>query len=127
MNAPLLVMDDVSAAYGDFQALFNITLYVNSGEVVTLIGSNGSGKTTTLRVISGLLKPKRGSVTFNGADLAKTPAHEIVALGISHVPEGRQLFPHMSEKLASFGYMGDSESDDLVRRSLRKICAIECH
>lgn len=106
-------MDDVSAAYGDFQALFNITLYVNSGEVVTLIGSNGSGKTTTLRVISGLLKPKRGTVKFNGADLVKVPAHEIVALGISHVPEGRQLFPHMSveENLVLGAYMKHVRGD----------------
>jgi branched-chain amino acid transport system ATP-binding protein len=113
MSAPLLVMDDVSAAYGDFQALFNITLQVNSGEVVTLIGSNGSGKTTTLRVISGLLKPKRGFVTFNGKDLAKVPAHEIVALGISHVPEGRQLFPHMSveENLVLGAYMKHVRAD----------------
>ncbi|MBZ5568149.1 MAG: ABC transporter ATP-binding protein [Acidobacteriia bacterium] len=95
-NAPLLEMSDVEAAYGDFQALFNITLTVNRGEIVTLIGANGAGKTTTLRVISGLLRAKKGSVRFEGQEISKTPAHQIVARGISHVPEGRQLFPYMT-------------------------------
>ena len=95
-NAPLLEMSDVEAAYGDFQALFNITLTVNRGEIVTLIGANGAGKTTTLRVISGLLRAKRGTVKFQGREIGKTPVHEIVARGISHVPEGRQLFPYMT-------------------------------
>ena len=95
-NSPLLEMTEVEASYGDFQALFNISLKVHRGEVVTLIGANGAGKTTTLRVISGLLRAKKGAVTFDGQDLRKTPAHEIVARGISHVPEGRQLFPYMT-------------------------------
>ena len=95
-NAPLLEMAEVEAAYGDFQALFNITLQVNRGEIVTLIGANGAGKTTTLRVISGLLRARNGAVKFDGQDIRKTPVHEIVARGISHVPEGRQLFPYMT-------------------------------
>ncbi len=95
-NPPLLELSEVEAAYGDFQALFNITLHVEPGEIVTLIGANGAGKTTTLRVISGLLRPKAGSVKFEGRDIGKTPVHQIVALGISHVPEGRQLFPYMT-------------------------------
>jgi branched-chain amino acid transport system ATP-binding protein len=95
-NAPLLELNEVEAAYGDFQALFNITLDVKRGEIVTLIGANGAGKTTTLRVISGLLRAKKGTVKFEGQDIRKTPAHEIVARGISHVPEGRQLFPYMT-------------------------------
>jgi len=108
MNEPLLVLDDVQAAYGDFQALFNITLHVNAGEIVTLVGANGAGKTTTLRVISGLLHPKKGIVRFRGQDISRTPPHQIVELGISHVPEGRQLFPHMTveENLALGGYIG---------------------
>ena len=108
MSAPLLVMDDVQAAYGDFQALFNITLHVNEGEIVTLVGANGAGKTTTLRVISGLLHAKKGTVRFNGQDISRTPPHRIVELGISHVPEGRQLFPHMTveENLALGSYIG---------------------
>ncbi|MGZ4812296.1 MAG: ABC transporter ATP-binding protein [Terriglobales bacterium] len=92
----LLQMNEVEASYGDFQALFNITLKVSRGEIVTLIGANGAGKTTTLRVISGLLRAKKGSITFDGQNISRTSAHEIVARGISHVPEGRQLFPYMT-------------------------------
>jgi len=108
MSEPLLVMDDVQAAYGDFQALFNITLHVNEGEIVTLVGANGAGKTTTLRVISGLLHPMKGTLRFNGQDISRTPPHQIVEQGISHVPEGRQLFPHMTveENLALGSYIG---------------------
>ena len=106
-NTPLLQLTEVEAAYGDFQALFNITLTVNRGEIVTLIGANGAGKTTTLRVISGLLRAKKGAISFDGQNIAKTPAHEIVARGISHVPEGRQLFPYMTveEHLALGAYI----------------------
>ncbi len=95
-NTPLLELSDVQASYGDFQALFNITLKVHRGEIVTLIGANGAGKTTTLRVVSGLLRLKGGTVKFEGKDISKTPVHDIVARGISHVPEGRQLFPYMT-------------------------------
>lgn len=107
MSAPLLAMDDVRASYGDLQALFNITLEVKAGEVVTLIGANGAGKTTTLRVISGLLRSRHGKVQFEGQDISSLPAHEIVMRGISHVPEGRQLFPFMSveENLALGAYI----------------------
>jgi branched-chain amino acid transport system ATP-binding protein len=107
VSEPVLVMDDVQASYGDFQALFNITLQVNAGEIVTLVGANGAGKTSTLRVISGLLRPKQGTVRFAGQDIARRAPHEIVELGISHVPEGRQLFPHMSveENLALGAYI----------------------
>ena len=112
MSEPLLVMDDVQAAYGDFQALFNITLEVNQGEIVTLVGANGAGKTTTLRVISGLLHPKKGEIHFRGQDISRTPPHTIVELGISHVPEGRQVFPYMTVEvnLALGGYISRSRS-----------------
>jgi branched-chain amino acid transport system ATP-binding protein len=107
VNAALLSLDDVRASYGDLQALFNITLEVKAGEVVTLIGANGAGKTTTLRVISGLLRSRHGKVKFEGQDISKLPAHEIVMRGVSHVPEGRQLFPYMSveENLALGAYI----------------------
>jgi len=100
-------MDDVRASYGDFQALFNITLEIRAGEIVTLIGANGAGKTTTLRVISGLLHSQHGKLEFEGQNISKLPPHEIVMLGVSHVPEGRQLFPHMSveENLALGAYI----------------------
>jgi branched-chain amino acid transport system ATP-binding protein len=107
VNAALLALDDVRASYGDFQALFNITLEIRAGEIVTLIGANGAGKTTTLRVISGLLRSQHGQVRFDGQDISKLPPHEIVIRGVSHVPEGRQLFPHMSveENLALGAYI----------------------
>jgi len=107
VSATLLLLDDVRASYGDLQALFNITLEVKAGEVVTLIGANGAGKTTTLRVISGLLRSRHGKVKFEGEDISKLPAHEIVMRGVSHVPEGRQLFPYMSveENLALGAYI----------------------
>jgi len=105
--SPLLAVDDVQAGYGDFKALFNITLHVDAGEIVTLLGANGAGKTTTLRVISGLVHPTKGTVRFDGRIISTLPPHEIVELGISHVPEGRQLFPHMSveENLALGAYI----------------------
>lgn len=117
MKQALLALGDIQAFYGDFQALFNITLEIHSGEIVTLIGANGAGKTTTLRVISGLLRPKRGSIRFLGQDISRVSPHEIVARGISHVPEGRQLFPHMSleENLALGGYT------DRSRRELKQL------
>ena len=107
MSAALLSLDDVRASYGDLQALFNITLEVKAGEVVTLIGANGAGKTTTLRVISGVLRSRHGQVRFEGQDISRLPAHEIVMRGVSHVPEGRQLFPYMSveENLALGAYI----------------------
>jgi branched-chain amino acid transport system ATP-binding protein len=107
VSATLLSLDDVRASYGDLQALFNITLQVKAGEVVTLIGANGAGKTTTLRVISGLLRSRHGKVRFDGQEISRLPAHEIVMCGVSHVPEGRQLFPYMSveENLALGAYI----------------------
>lgn len=96
MTSPLLEMKNVAAYYKDFQALFDITLSVQPGEIVALIGANGAGKTTILRVISGLLRPKQGTLRFEGQDISKVPPHRTVERGISHVPEARQLFPHMS-------------------------------
>ncbi len=107
MTAPLLEMKNVTAFYRDFQALFGITLRVQAGEIVALIGANGAGKTTILRIISGLLRPSQGSLQFEGEDISKVPPHRTVERGISHVPEARQLFPHMSveENLALGAYI----------------------
>lgn len=112
MTEPLLVLDSIQACYGDFQALFNVTLAVSEGSVVSLIGANGAGKSTTLRVISGLLRPAGGSIRFRGEDISAVPAHEMVERGISHVPEARQLFPHMSveENLALGAYLPRSRA-----------------
>lgn len=92
----LLQVNNVTAYYGDSQALFGITLRIQAGEIVTLIGSNGAGKTTILRVISGIKRPGSGSVYFAGANVSHRPAHELVARGVSHVPEGRQVFPFLT-------------------------------
>jgi branched-chain amino acid transport system ATP-binding protein len=94
--ALLLELENVTAFYGDLQALFGITLRVKPGEIVTLIGSNGAGKTTLLRVISGMKNPAAGTLRFLGADVRRVPAHEMVNRGISHVPEGRQVFPFLT-------------------------------
>src|SRR6184192_1745140 len=91
----LLELESVDALYGRVRALRGITLTVDQGEVVALIGSNGAGKTTTLRTISGLMHPPSGSITFNGTDISRMPAHDIVGLGICQSPEGRRLFARM--------------------------------
>jgi branched-chain amino acid transport system ATP-binding protein len=95
-SPPLLELRNVTAFYRDLQALFGISLTVNAGEIVALIGANGAGKTTLLRVISGMKRAGSGSVTFAGEDVSRIPAHEMVARGVSHVPEGRQVFPFMT-------------------------------
>lgn len=96
MAEPMLNISDINVYYGAIHAIKGISLTVNQGEIVTLIGANGAGKSTTLRTISGLLKPKTGSITFQGEDIAGTPAHKIVGLGISQVPEGRRIFTEMT-------------------------------
>jgi branched-chain amino acid transport system ATP-binding protein len=92
----LLEIDDISVSYGAVNALRGISLNVDEGEIVTLLGANGAGKTTTLRTISGLLTPASGGVSFRGERIDTMAAHRIVSLGIGHVPEGRRVFPRMS-------------------------------
>jgi branched-chain amino acid transport system ATP-binding protein len=94
--APLLEVEDVETFYGSIQALKGISLEVHDGEIVTLIGANGAGKSTTLKTISGLLRPREGEIWFDGARLDGTPAHDVVAKGISQSPEGRRIFPRMT-------------------------------
>ena len=94
--APLLELDEVRTAYGAIEALKGISITVEEGEVVTLIGSNGAGKSTTLRSISGLTPPRKGSIKFRGEEISTTPAQEIVRLGISQSPEGRHCFQRMT-------------------------------
>ncbi len=93
---PILSVRDVHTYYGSIHALKGISLDVFPGEVVTLLGANGAGKSTTLRSINGLNRPRQGSITFEGRDITETPAHEIVKRGIAQSPEGRRLFPRMS-------------------------------
>ena len=92
----MLTLSDVSASYGAVPAVNAISLTVGESEAVGLLGANGAGKSTTLRVISGLVKLKAGTITFDGIDLASLPPHRIPELGIAHVPEGRQVFPEMT-------------------------------
>ena len=91
-----LEIADIKTYYGNIQALKGVSLTVEEGECVTLIGANGAGKTTTLRAISGLTPPRAGSIRFAGQDIATAPPQEIVRLGISHSPEGRRCFARMS-------------------------------
>ena len=92
----MLELKDVHTYYGNIHALKGVSLTVNDGEIVTLIGSNGAGKSTTLRTIQGLNKPRSGSIVMDGVELQKLPAHEISALGVAQSPEGRMIFPRMT-------------------------------
>ena len=96
MAEPMLKIDNIDVYYGAIHALKGISLTVNKGEIVTLIGANGAGKSTALRTISGLLKPKNGKISFEGQEITGVKAHEIVKLGISQVPEGRRIFTEMT-------------------------------
>jgi branched-chain amino acid transport system ATP-binding protein len=93
---PMLALDRVETYYGTIQALKGISIEVREGEVVTLLGANGAGKSTTLRSINGLNHPRRGAIRFLDEDISRTPAHEVVRRGISQSPEGRKLFPRMT-------------------------------
>ena len=92
----MLKLEAVSASYGSVPAINDVCIEIGAGEAVGLLGANGAGKSTTLRVISGLLRPRSGTIIFAGTDLGSLPAHRIPELGIAHVPEGRQVFPEMT-------------------------------
>jgi len=92
----LLRVNEIDVFYGDLQALRKASIEVNPGEVVSVIGSNGAGKSTLLRSISGILRPRRGKIVFNDKEISQAPTYRIVAHGVSHVPEGRQIFPNMT-------------------------------
>lgn len=92
----MLQVNNIDVFYGNIHALINISLEVNEGEIVTLIGANGAGKTTLLKTLSGLLKPKQGTITYKMQQIGGKPAQAIVKSGISHVPEGRRVFANMS-------------------------------
>jgi branched-chain amino acid transport system ATP-binding protein len=109
----MLVLEDVNVYYGAIHALKGISLEVYEGEIVTLIGSNGAGKSTSLKSISGLLRPKQGKLSFNGLDLASVQPQEIVTKGISQVPEGRRVFANMTvmENLELGAYLRKDKSE----------------
>jgi branched-chain amino acid transport system ATP-binding protein len=95
---PLLSIDNLVVRYGEIEALHGVSLSIEAGEVVTLLGANGAGKSTTLRAVSGLLKPAAGDVLFDGRSIAALAPEAIVKLGIAHVPEGRRLFPGLTAR-----------------------------
>ena len=92
----MLEIKDLQVYYGVIQAIKGISFHVEQGEIIALIGSNGAGKTTTLQTITGMLQPKAGQILFEGKDITKVPGHEIVAMGMAHVPEGRRVFAELS-------------------------------
>ena len=103
----MLELKELAVSYGSINALHEVSLHVATGDIVTLIGANGAGKSTTLRAISGLLKAERGSIKCEGEEITNLPAHKIVARGISHVPEGRMIFANLTvqENLLMGGYL----------------------
>lgn len=103
----VLSLHDLEVAYGTIPALHGISLDVEKGEIVTLIGANGAGKTTTLRAISGLLRPRKGTITFDGRSIVGSKPHIVTKMGISHVPEGRGIFANLSvrDNLELGGYL----------------------
>ena len=120
----LLELQDVHTYYGNIHALKGISLSIERGEIVTLIGSNGAGKSTTLRTISGLLKPRRGAILLEQKQLDQLLPHEIVALGVIHVPEGRRIFPRLTvqENLAMGAYQ--RRDKDGIQRDLERVFAL---
>jgi branched-chain amino acid transport system ATP-binding protein len=92
----LLKVEGIDVFYGDLQVLWNVSFEVNEGEMVVLLGANGAGKSTSIKTISSLLRPKKGTINFQGKRLDDAPPHMIIEYGIAHVPEGRRLFPEMS-------------------------------
>ena len=119
MAEPLLEIDEIHTYYGSIEALKGISIQVNEGEIVTLIGSNGAGKSTTLRSISGLTPPRAGEIRFRGRDIARMPPQDIVQLGISQSPEGRKCFQRMTvrENLDMGAYLRrDKEVDQDLER-----------
>ena len=109
----LLEVKDLSVAYGKIVAVKGISFTVDKGEIVTLIGSNGAGKSTTLRTISGLLAPKSGTITFKGEQIGGMPGHDVVKKGITQSPEGRRIFPRMtvSENLDLGAFLRNDKSE----------------
>jgi branched-chain amino acid transport system ATP-binding protein len=126
MSAPdgkklILELDDVHTYYGTIHALKGISIDVREGEIVTLIGANGAGKSTTLRSINGLNHPKEGTITFQGKDITNDPPHDIVKMGISQSPEGRRVFSRMSvfENLEMGAYQRTNKAE--IRQDLDRV------
>ncbi|MCT1391435.1 ABC transporter ATP-binding protein [Peribacillus frigoritolerans] len=117
----MLKIEDINVYYGNIQALKGVSMEINEGEIVTLIGANGAGKSTLLKTISGLLKPKQGKVLFEGDTIGGKAAQAIVKLGISHVPEGRRVFANMTvaENLELGAYL--RKDKDGIHKDMEKV------
>ena len=105
----LLEIDDIHVSYDNIEALKGVSIKVEKGQIVTLVGANGAGKTTTLKAVSGLLRPRVGDIRFAGAGLRDVPPHEISTMGVLHVPEGRRIFARLTvaENLAMGAFSGE--------------------
>ena len=125
----MLEIKDLEVYYGMIQAIKGISFEVNEGEVIALIGANGAGKTTILHTISGLIAPKKGSITFEGQELTKIPAHKIVENGLAQVPEGRRVFPSLSVlqnlKLGAYTRKDKKEIDDTLKMIYKRFPRLE--
>lgn len=125
----MLEIRDLQVYYGMIQAIKGISLDVNQGEVIALIGANGAGKTTTLHTITGLLKPKVGSITFDGVDITKVAPHKIVSMGMAHVPEGRRVFAELSVlqnlKLGAYTRSDKNEIEESLAKVYKRFPRLE--
>ncbi len=125
----MLEIKDLEVYYGMIQAIKGISFEVNEGEVIALIGANGAGKTTILHTISGLIAPKKGSITFEGQEITKIPAHKIVEHGLAHVPEGRRVFPSLSVlqnlKLGAYTRKDKNEIDETLKMIYERFPRLE--
>ncbi|TAN42753.1 MAG: ABC transporter ATP-binding protein [Nitrospirae bacterium] len=112
----MLKLENIHTFYGPIEALKGISLEVHKGEIVSLIGSNGAGKSTSLMTISGVVAPAEGSIILNGATIFGLPPHEVVRMGISHVPEGRRIFPRLSvlENLEMGAFLGRGSFEEIL-------------
>ena len=117
----MLEVKDLEVYYGVIQAIKGISFHVDKGEVIALIGANGTGKTTTLHTVTGLISPKNGHVLFEGKDITKVPAHKIVSMGMAHVPEGRRVFAELSvyENLKMGAYTRKDKNE--IEESLKNV------
>ncbi len=117
----MLEIQDIEVFYGMIQAIKGVSFSVEEGEVIALIGANGAGKTTILHTVSGLLKPKKGKVLFEGQDITKVPGHKIVSMGMAHVPEGRRVFSQLTvlENLKMGAYTRKDKRE--VEETLQKV------
>jgi len=120
----MLELKNLTVSYGAITALHGISLSVPDGKIVTLIGANGAGKTTALKTISGLLKPKSGEILYSGKNIAGQPPHQIVKLGLSHVPEGRMIFANLTvmENLQLGAYL--QKDKQVIRRELENVFSL---